>query len=112
MSKIYVRENKLLVMEMIKIYKPGDIDWMSYLITKNNPLTFHHIKKENMIEYGALLTKKAHRALNILATKDPDLFHEWNLLFQEINKSNSPMDKYEIDYSYLLKEETKRVLYK
>lgn len=43
MSKIYVNENKILLDEMIKIYKPEDIDWMSYLVTVKNRLTFHHI---------------------------------------------------------------------
>ena len=33
---------------MIKLYKPLDLDWMNYRVTRSNPITFHHIvKKEN-----------------------------------------------------------------
>ena len=39
--------NKLLIVKMIEIYKPVDFDWMSYKITRNNPLTFHHIVEES-----------------------------------------------------------------
>ncbi len=116
MSKIYVNENKILLDEMIKIYKPEDMDWMSYLVTVKNGLTFHHIVEQKnggmtTIENGALLTKKAHRALNMLLTRDSILYNDWNGFFVDLNRTKSPMDDYEKGYSKLLKKATLKVLY-
>ena len=47
--------NKLLIVKMIEIYKPVDFDWMSYKITRNNPLTFHHT--EEMMGEAKILKK-------------------------------------------------------
>lgn len=117
MGKIYVHENKILVDQMIEIYKPQEIDWMSYLITTKNTLTFHHIIEKSKggltcIENGALLTKKAHRALNVLAIKDDILYREWNEFFVDLNASKKPMDDYCKYYSSKLKQATIKVLYK
>ena len=38
MGRIYVNENKILLNEIIEIYKPEKYDWLSYQITKNNIL--------------------------------------------------------------------------
>lgn len=116
MGKIYVNENKILVDEMIKIYKPGDIDWMSYSITVKNGLTFHHIIEQanggiTTIENGALLTKKAHRALNMLLSRDIVLYNDWNNFFTDLNESKAPMDDYSKSYSKELKKATLKVLY-
>lgn len=117
MGKIYVNSNQILVRNMIEIYKPDGIDWMSYQITKNNKLTFHHIKEasrggETSIENGALVTIKGHRILNIIEAKDFLLYKDWNELFEQINKANKPLDNYYKEQSRSLKEYTQKILYK
>lgn len=117
MKKIYTHENTILLKEMIKIYKPNDIDWMSYIITTKNSLTFHHINPKNKggkttIENGALLTKRAHRDLNIIEELDYALFQDWNELFEFIVKSNSPLDEYYKEESRKLKQYSKKLIYK
>ena len=58
-------------------------------ITKDNPLTYHHIEKRNdnntTLQNGALLTKSSHRKLHMLESRDIDLYNEWNWLFYAIN---------------------------
>ena len=81
MGRIYVNENKILLNEIIKIYKPEKYDWLSYQITKNNILTIHHVIKVAdggilCIENAALLTKKAHRALHMCESRDLILYIE------------------------------------
>lgn len=117
MGKIYKNNNQLLVEEMIKIYQPSDYDWMSYQITVKNILTFHHILEQKnggliTIDNGALVTKKGHRALNIIENKSWLLYKAWNELFQEINKSKQPLDDYYITQSKILKKYTQKILYK
>ena len=85
--------------KMIKIYKPDGYDWMGTPITKTNPLTYHHIIKRNegdtTISNGALLTKSSHRKLNMLETRDKDLYDEWQWLFYAINYSfTKPLPPY------------------
>ena len=117
MGRIYVNQNQLLVKEMIKIYNPGNIDWMSFEITRKNTLTFHHIVEEcfggpSIIENGALLTKRGHRILNILGDNNYMIYDDWNDLFKEINKSQAPLDDYFKKYSKELKEESLKLIYK
>lgn len=64
MGKIYTNDNKIILQEMIEIYKPDSIDWMQYNITKKNILTLHHIRKVcerglTNTDNAALLTKRA-----------------------------------------------------
>ena len=117
MGKIYINENQVLVKKMIEIYKPDQFDWMSYQITVSNVLTFHHIVEQSkggltIIENGALITKKGHRALNMLESRDISLYIAWNQLFQEINKSFQPPDTYYIEESKVLKKHTQKVLHR
>lgn len=117
MGRIYINEKQLILKEMIKIYQPTDVDWMSYLITKRNFLTYHHIEPESKggkitLENGALVTKNAHRDLNKIEEKDYYLFEDWNELFCFINKFQAPIDDYYKEEARKLKEYTKRILYK
>ena len=89
MGRIYQNPNKILLEELVKIYKPVTKDWLSYQITKRNILTLHHIIKvanggKTEIENAALLTLKAHRALNICEYKDYILYSEIENFFKEI----------------------------
>ena len=72
------------------------VDWMGFTLSKKNPLTYHHIKKESdkgkkTVENGAPLTKDAHRFLNCLERMKPELYDEWNDLFLDINRSEAPL---------------------
>ena len=63
--------------EMIEIYQPDDVDWMGFYRVKGNPYTFHHIREKcnkgkNELNNGAILTKNAHRLLNILEKDYPE----------------------------------------
>ncbi len=97
MGKIYQNENQLLIPELIAIYKPLGIDWLSYQITKSNILTLHHVIKVAeggilSVENAALLTKKSHRILNICESKDFVLYQEINDFFKEIIARRAPLD--------------------
>lgn len=104
-----------LLQKLINIYKPNGYDWMGTPITKNNQLTYHHIEKNNgnntTLENGALLTKSSHRKLNILETKDVDLYDEWNWLFYAINYSETHPSYALSEMMYELKEQTDEVIY-
>jgi len=82
--------------EMIEIYQPDDVDWMGFYRVKGNPYTFHHIREKcnkgkNEINNGAILTKNAHRLLNILEKDYPDAYHDYQNLFKRINESKAPL---------------------
>lgn len=117
MGTIYYNKTKDIIKAMVTIYRPDGYDWMNYLITTRNILTFHHIIKECdggllTIENGALVTKKAHRILNMVEYRDIVLYQAWNDLFKEINKSREPIDEYFKNESRVLKLHTQNVLYK
>ncbi len=105
-----------ILKQMIEIYQPNGYDWMNVPITKENPLTYHHIIKrkdgETSIANGALLTKSSHRKLNSLAHRNPDLFNEWQWLFYAINLSEThPLLPY-VEMMDELMVETNNILYK
>lgn len=116
MSKISLK--KQLIIQGIEIYKPGDRCWLDYQITKDNPLTFHHIIPERngfegktIITNMALLTKKAHSKFNLIERKNPIIAKQLNREFKILNESMlPPTDEYydKIHY-YLEKFENKRV---
>ena len=60
---------------MINLYNIHKIDWMGYKVCKENPYTYHHLKKKchggkETIENGAALTKIAHEYLHIVESRD------------------------------------------
>ena len=78
------------------IYRVKDRDWMNYRITKDNPLTYHHIvEKRNggskTVDNGAPLTKEAHMQLNIIESKDKRLYTIINTIFELIHEQNYPI---------------------
>lgn len=82
--------------EMIEIYQPDEVDWMGFYRVKGNPYTFHHIREKcnkgkNEINNGAILTKNAHRLLNILEKDYPDAYRDYQNLFKRINESKAPL---------------------
>ena len=117
MGKIYVNDNQRILRMMIEIYQPDNFDWMSYQITNQNILTFHHIvelSKGGLTEIGngALVTKRGHKALNLLCIRDYILYKNWNELFLEINQFGKSPDDYLMSQSRELKKATHKVLYK
>ena len=117
MGKIYVNENQIMLPEMLEIYKPEDYDWMSYQITRNNVLTLHHILEMcngglTTLDNLALVSKKGHRVLNIIHTRDLGLYIEWNDLFRYINDSKQKPDEYAQEYSRKLKKYSQNIIYK
>ena len=116
MGRIYKNENQLLLMELVKIYKPEGFDWLHYQITKKNTLTLHHIKKQCdggklLVENSALLTKKSHQNLHICETKDIILYNEINDFFEEIIYAKE-LNDYLVNESKKYKDALVKVLYK
>jgi len=117
MGRIYQNENQILLLQMIEIYKPEVADWMQFQITKNNILTLHHIKKScegglATIDNGAILTKKGHRALNIVEALDSVLYDEWNVLFTLINQGKQPPCQEYVTEAKKLKKYTQQAIYR
>ena len=83
---------------MLKIYRTKKVDWMGFAVTKNCPLTRHHIFKrvyggEDNISNYALLIQKSHELLHKLEKIDHNAYLELNELFLELNRSMQPPDK-------------------
>ena len=104
-----------MLSKLVTIYNPNGYDWMGTPITKNNPLTYHHIVKRDegntTLENGALLTKSSHRKLNMLESKDIDLYNEWNWLFYAINYSETHPSYALSEMMYELKDQTDKIIY-
>lgn len=83
---------------MIKIYGIREYDWMNFKITRDNPLTYHHIKKEEhggkrTIANGAPLTKLAHVYIHQIERDDQRNFVYLSKLLQKINNGKNPPTK-------------------
>lgn len=82
---------KEVTKELIRIYKPKDIDWMGYGIDSVSNLSFHHIQKKEhgglyTLDNGALLRQNtAHEYLHIIEYKDFDMFLYINNLLKNVN---------------------------
>lgn len=101
--------------EMLNIYKPIDIDWMGYKISKKNPLTYHHIKEvskkgKKKVDNGALLTKKAHNLLHEIQKYNLKLYNEWQQLFREINETHSIIDDMNLEKIKKLRLKTEKTI--
>lgn len=94
---------KPIVAEMLKIYRVKPLDFMGYKVTRENPYTYHHIKKkcdggQVTIENGAILTLNAHEYLNIIEFKGANTYYALNEMFKIINRQgHAPtMEQYQI----------------
>ena len=101
---------KEVTRELIKLYKPIDLDWLNYKVNRPSDLTYHHIiKKENgglyTLDNGALLTSTAHQYLHIIEYKEIKIYEMLNKMFEIINRQrHAPtMEQREI-IEYLLNE--------
>ena len=95
-------KDKLTIIDFMKeIYNTQYKDWMGFKITKENPLTYHHIIKEEdggskTIDNGALLTKLAHSYLHMIEIYDESLYIMLNTILKRINDSKTKPTKDEI----------------
>lgn len=117
LGKKYQSENQIIIPKMLEIYKPVDFDWMHTSITKGSVFTIHHIKEKNCggdtnLDNCALLLKKSHRLLNMLESKDYDLYFAWNELFMDINVCKCPPSDEYVKEMILLRKKTMNVIYK
>ena len=101
---------KEVTREMIKIYKPLELDWMNYRVTRQNPITFHHIiKREHgglyTFDNGALLTNTGHHYLHIIEYKEIKIYTMLNKMFEIINRQrHAPTQDQREIIEYLLNE--------
>lgn len=91
-----------LLWHMKKVYGVKDYDWMKFRITKENPLTYHHIKKDadggkKDVYNGALLTELAQSYLHQIEKDAPEIYDELNNIFLKINRSKKEITKKERD---------------
>ena len=99
---------------LVIMYEIKEYDWLNFKITKDNPLTFHHIKKEQhggekSFKNGAPLTDLGHSYLHQIEAKDKRIFYELSKQLQRINDSKTKItgrDKKIIE-RLLLEYETK-----
>ena len=102
---------------MIEQWNMKDIDWLGYKMAKNNPYTFHHIRKESKggrreIQNGALLTRVAHDDLHKIehVQRCKCYYRELNELFKELNKTRKPPTiEFYKEVNSILKKVSKKV---
>lgn len=102
---------------MLEIYQPIDFDWMHTSVTKCSVFTLHHIKEQNCggittLDNCALLLKKSHKLLNMLESRDYDLYYAWNELFLDINICKKPPSDEYVKEMILLRKKTMKIIYK
>ena len=116
MSKKYTNENQILLPRMLEIYQPTEFDWMYTPINSGSVWTIHHIYEKHCggntaLDNAALLLKKSHQLLNMLESRNLDLFFEWNQLFMDINVSKCPPTDEFIREMKILRKKTKKSIY-
>ena len=78
---------------LLAMFGTPEYDWFGFLVTEDNPLVFHHIKRiweggEDVVTNGALLSYLGHRYLHEIERVCPFLYNELNLFFQEQTPAN------------------------
>lgn len=86
---------KGVLRRIIDKYGTYGVDWMGFVLSRKNKLTYHHIDKKcekgkKTIDNGAPLTKRGHNLLNYIELEDYELYEDWNNLFRQINDSEQP----------------------
>ena len=92
---------KLILKDMIKIYKPCGIDWLGFKITKNNPYSYHHCFKKVYGEYqdldpnylmniGAILSIDGQVYIHSFENLDYKAYNELNRILLELNAARKP----------------------
>lgn len=91
-------KSKRAMNRMLNIFEPDGRDWMGYIMTEENPYTFHHIKEQRFggswgPDNGAILTREAHEYLNYLEQYCPEAYDEYQAIFRYINSFQGPIPK-------------------
>lgn len=100
---------KFITNLMINEYGVKKICFMGYKVSKDNPYTFHHLKKKEHggkqeIKNGAILTKIAHQYLHILENRDKELYDLLNNVLWQINEQGfAPLERQLLAIDYILK---------
>ena len=87
---------------LVFIFRPDGFDWMNFVLSKSNPYTYHHILErynggKRSVDNGAILTKKAHRFLNLLQLVYPDAYDDLQDVFRRINETKEPVTQEFVD---------------
>ena len=104
--EVIMKEILKLMIDQYNIHK---IDWMGYKVSKDNPYTYHHLlKKENggkeTVENGAILTKIGHEYLNIIESRDIELYNYINNILKQINEQGfMPLERQLLAIDAMLK---------
>lgn len=99
---------KDLLRVMISEYKLKGEDFFGYKLSKDNPYTYHHIKKrchggKLTRENGAILTKIAHEYLHIIESRDLQLYKYINNVLSQINEQmHEPLERQILAIWYML----------
>ena len=95
---------------IIRIYNVKKIDWMGYKVSKDNPYTYHHLKKKcdggkENIKNGAILTNYAHEYLNIIENYDYELYEYINNVLLQINEQGfAPLKRQLLAIDFILRQ--------
>jgi hypothetical protein len=82
---------KEVTRQLVRIFRPQDIDWMGYEIDSVYDLSYHHIQKKAnggklTLDNGALLNKStAHPYLHVIEITDPEMYLYINNLLKNVN---------------------------
>lgn len=98
------------LIELIEIFKPNGRDWLDYVMTRDNPYTFHHIKEKRNggkleVRNGAIITNDAHIYLNHLDYNYHRIYQELNYMFKCLNRTmKPPTEEYYEEIHHILKK--------
>ena len=82
---------------------------MGYKVSKDNPYTFHHLKKKEQggkedLKNGAILTDIAHKYLHIIESRDKELYDLLNNVLWQINEQGfAPLERQLLAIDYILR---------
>ena len=100
---------KYITSLMINEYGVRKVCFMGYKVSKENPYTFHHLKKKEHggkeeLENGAILTEIAHKYLHIIESRDKELYELLNNVLWQINEQGfAPLERQLLAIDYILK---------
>lgn len=88
-------KDKKVMQELIRLFNPK-IDWMGFIITPKNYISYHHIdEKRNggkeTVDNGAILSRTSYMLLHKIEHFNKDLYLKWQLLFIDINLTRKPL---------------------
>ena len=94
---------------MINEYGVRRVCFMGYKVSKDNPYTFHHLKKKELggkkkKKNGAILTDIAHKYLHIIESRDKELYDLLNNVLWQINEQGfAPLERQLLAIDYILR---------